>query len=348
MNALLSIAQQFSATAHQLTALGNGLINDTFLVNTATEPFVLQRINQQVFPHPELISANLSALNQHLSQKRSDRKKLELPKPVHTLSNHAFFVDKSGGFWRALSYIANSESLESPRQINDSRQTGFALGHFHQLFSNLSEDALHDTLPGFHITPHYLQQYQQISTEHSDKTDYFCQQFIETHQAISYDLEHAKQQGYLKLRIIHGDPKLDNFLFDQDSHNIIGLIDLDTVKPGLVHYDIGDGLRSCCHISKTDQFDLTVCEAWLAAYLKEAEGFFTQADFEYLYPCIRLIPFELGLRFYTDYLNGNLYFKTTSPNTNLLRAQAQFRLCADIINKESAIKNLLQALASYE
>jgi Ser/Thr protein kinase RdoA (MazF antagonist) len=344
MTALLALAQHFAETASSFSPLGNGLINDTFLVSTDTTPFVLQRINRQIFPKPELISTNLAALNQHLSQKAGCTSKLQLPTLINTLSGEPFYVDSLGDFWRALSFIADSESLAAPRHLDDSRQTGSALGTFHLLFSDLSVHTLHDTLPGFHIAPDYLRHYRQVAAQTHVKADNDCHQFINQFAALTDDLEHAKQQGLLTLRVIHGDPKLDNFLFSKHSQQVISLIDLDTVKPGLVHYDIGDGLRSCCHITETDQFDSDVCAAWLGAYLEEASTFFSEADFRYLYPAIRLIPFELGLRFYSDYLDGNRYFKTSFPEENLHRARAQFRLCADIMAKESTIKALLKHL----
>ncbi|GAB6140094.1 aminoglycoside phosphotransferase family protein [Methylosoma difficile] len=346
MTTLLAIAQQFDVSASQLNPLGNGLINDTFLVSTASEPLVLQRINRRVFKNPERIAANLTALDQHLLQKNAELSKLQLPKIIGTLSGEAYFIDTQGDFWRALSYVGNSESLEALRDLNDAQQAGFALAHFHRLLSDLPVATLHDTLPGFHITPEYLRQYRQVSAHSSIAADHFCQTFIEQNQAFADDLEAAQQKGLLQLRVTHGDPKLNNFLFDQDSREIISLVDLDTVKPGLVHYDIGDALRSCCH-NDDDRFDMTVCTAWLSAYLAEAKAFFTEADFAYLFAAIRLIPFELGLRFYSDYLDGNRYFKTEFPEQNLQRAQAQFRLCADIIGKEPAIRNLVEQLKQH-
>lgn len=180
------------------------------------------------------------------------------------------------------------------------------------------------------------------------RQNHYCAEFIARFQHIADDLEAAKQQGLLTLRVIHGDPKLNNFLFDRHRKKIVSLIDLDTVKPGLVHYDIGDCLRSCCHIAEPVGFDLDICTALLKSYLAEAGAFFTEHDYHYLYPAIRLIPFELGLRFYTDYLEGNRYFKVMEPEQNLQRATNQFRLCESIMAQETAIKNLVSQLQICE
>jgi Ser/Thr protein kinase RdoA (MazF antagonist) len=348
MNALFPIANQFAETVKQIAPLGNGLINDTYLVTTEASLFVLQRINREVFPEPEQITANLIRLNQHIEQKISGSAKLQIPEIIKTTTNKNFYQDEDGYYWRALSFIAGTESLEAIANISQAEQAGFALGHFHRLVSDLNPKTLHDTLPGFHITPAYLNRYNQLvnlqKTPPSSTESRYCADFIARFRYLASNLENAKQQGLLSMRIIHGDPKLNNFLFDKHSKNIISIIDLDTVKPGLVHYDIGDCLRSCCHNLETDEFNLDICAAILKSYLIEAGAFFTASDYRYLYPAIRLIPFELGIRFYTDYLEDNRYFKADSPEQNLQRAASQFRLCESIINQESTIKNLLERL----
>lgn len=342
----LGIARQFDTSAKHISSLGNGLINDTYLVKTASQAFVLQRINTSVFHNPEQIMTNLVTLSQHISQKNHQEVRLQLPKILTTITDTVLCIDEQGDSWRALSFIPNSESLENVRTLADVCQAGCALGHFHRLLSDLEPSALHDTLPGFHITPGYLQQYREVSTQTAVPQDRFCSEFITRFQHRADDLEVAKQQGLLNLRVIHGDPKLNNFLFDVNSLQVISLIDLDTVKPGLVHYDVGDCVRSCCHNAVTGEFDLKRCAALLTGYLSEAGAFFTEHDYQYLYQAIRLIPFELGLRFYTDYLQGNLYFKVTEPQQNLHRAAEQFRLCTSILAQEHALKRLIAEFTS--
>jgi Ser/Thr protein kinase RdoA (MazF antagonist) len=345
MSALRYTAQQFAHGVDEITSLGNGLINDTYRVRAASCSFVLQRINRQVFAHPEQIMANLLVLNQHVRQKAQTDIKLQVPSILSTLSGNVLYQDDRQDYWRALSFIEHSESLEAIRTLADAEQIGFALGHFHYLLSDLSPGLLQDTLPGFHIAPDYLAQYLRVSQHTVIKPDAYCVNFIAKFQSITNDLESAKQQGLLALRVTHGDPKINNFLFDTNTPRIISLIDLDTVKPGLVHYDIGDCLRSCCHDVDTNAFNLEIAAAILKNYLAEVTRFFSAYDYQYLYPAIRLIPFELGLRFYTDYLDGNRYFKVVDAGQNLSRAIAQFRLCASIMAQESAVQSvILQAI----
>ena len=346
------IAQEFSGgqTIHSITSLGNGLINDTFRVITDAEAFVLQRLNHQVFPKPELLMTNLQQLGSHLRSQAPGTVKLQIPQILLTSDFQTYYQDQAQLFWRALELIPAAESREQLNSLGEAKQVGFALAHFHRLCSALPTEQMHDTLPGFHITPEYFQHYQSLSLEllgiKNDTQTAYCQAFIENFQDNLNTLENAKQQGLLKERVIHGDPKLNNFLFQIDSNQIISLIDLDTVKPGLVHYDIGDCLRSCCHNTQHNSFDLNYCAAILSAYLQEAEAFFTPADYDFLYDAILLIPFELGLRFFSDYIAGNIYFKVKNPQQNLCRAVAQFQLCESIAEQRLQIEAIILGLKS--
>lgn len=344
---LHAIAGQFAGGQPiiEVSPLGNGLINATFRVETAAASFVLQRINGHVFPKPELVMFNLERLGQHIASKHAS---LEIPATLPAADGQSFFRDQEGEFWRALQLIHPAESRERLSNQDEAAQVGFALAHFHRLCSDLPTTLLHDTLPGFHITPDYFRDYQILISQplivaDSEQVRY-CREFIEAFRDKLTILEHAKHQGLLNERVIHGDPKLNNFLFQPGSDHIVSLIDLDTVKPGLVHYDIGDCLRSCCHVADGNRFDINCCSTILTSYLQEAGQFFSQADFDHLYAAIELIPFELGLRFFSDYLAGNKYFKVNDPEHNLRRAEAQFRLCEDIARQRIEIEGLVSDL----
>lgn len=338
------IAQQFSRSATNIQPLGNGFINDTYRVTTGTKPFVLQKINKHVFPNPEQIMTNLMALNRHIDQVNDKSIALKIPRLLPTGNGDNFFCDGQGDYWRALNYIENTVSMETIADLAQAEQVGSALGQFHRLAYGLDAATLCDTLPGFHITPGYLRHYQEVKNRTPIAEDSYCRDFIARLQHIVNDLETAKEQGFLSLRVIHGDPKLNNFLFDTTSGHIVSIVDLDTVKPGIIHYDIGDCLRSCCHNTMTDSFDLEICRRLLTSYLAQMGNLFSMNDYQFLYPAIRLIPFELGIRFYTDYLDGNRYFKVAEPDDNLRRANSQFLLCASVMAQEIEIKNLIMQL----
>ncbi|MGR9085548.1 MAG: phosphotransferase enzyme family protein [Gammaproteobacteria bacterium] len=348
MNDPLCVASQFADSVIDLAPLGNGLINDTFLVEAGTFRFVLQRINREVFPEPERIMANLTVLDRCIHRVGEEAIGLRLPHVLKTKTGFSHFLDPYGDVWRAQSYITGTESLETVREPGDAYQAGWALGRFHRLLSGLDPALMCDTLPGFHITPGYLSRYRQLvarpDTPPSSLESRYCDHFISEHAFLADDLESAKQRGLLPIRVIHGDPKLNNFLFDKHSGKVVSLVDLDTVKPGLLHYDIGDCVRSCCHDALAGVIDLDTAAAILEGYLGEGSGFLTDQDYRYLYSAIRLIPFELGLRFYSDYLEGDRYFKVTEPEQNLWRAVEQFRLCTSVISREQDIQRLLDGI----
>lgn len=337
----------------ELRPYGNGLINDTFLVSVATAKpwrFILQRLNAAVFANPEQVMHNLLTLSEHIQRKNAAAVALQIPEPLETADGQLFYRDWHGDVWRALEFIPNSRTLDSLGNAEEARQIGFALGYFHRLVSDLPAEELYDTLPGFHITPDYWWQYREALASPEKPAACaayeFCENFIAAREELVNVLEDGKRQGVLQQRVIHGDPKLDNFLFDRENCRVLGLIDLDTVKPGLIHYDIGDCLRSCCRQGEPAHFDLRLCAAILQGYLQEARHFFTPADYAYLYPAMQLLPFELGLRFFTDYLNGNRYFKVDDPQHNLRRAVDQFELLQSIEELQPQILEMLNVLTA--
>ncbi len=348
MNSTVSaVCKQFTAEpVISISRLGNGLINNTLLVKTRHSAFVLQAINRQVFPDPVKIMENLNVLNRHISQKQNQGSALIIPKVLKTVQQQDYYLDSNNQFWRAIEFIEDSVSKEEISNPDEAEQVGSALGQFHVMLSDIASDAFHDTLPGFHITPSYYATYQKLPKPEPDQThrDQFnqCMAFIRQFESKIDCLEIAKEKGLLSNRIIHGDPKLNNFLFHRQSNKVISLIDLDTVKPGLVHYDIADCLRSCCHNKQSNSFDLELSQSILKHYLKQVAIFFSTADYDYLYPAIELLPFELGLRFFNDYLQGNRYFKVNSPHQNLDRAWAQFQLSSSISQQKAEIRQIIR------
>jgi Ser/Thr protein kinase RdoA (MazF antagonist) len=278
-----------------------------------------------------------------------------VPRIFPAQDGNSHFIDGDGSFWRAISFIQAARSFEQVQSIQHAREVGHALGRFQSLISDLSTDRLYDTLEGFHITPRYLRHYDEVLAQNgvcpkAPDTGY-CLQFVEQHRHLASVLEDARSQDKLRLRPIHGDPKVNNIMVDEATGQAVSIVDLDTVKPGLVHYDIGDCLRSCCNPlgEETTDFDAVcfetdLCQAILQGYLPLAQGFLDDNDYAYLYDAMRLIAFELGLRFFTDYLEGNVYFKARHRDHNLARAIVQFKLAASIERQETAIRAIIDGL----
>ena len=350
-----------------IRSLGSGNVNDTFLVthqghrpSSPAGSFVLQRLNTRVFERPELVMRNLVALGDHVQRRLASPpeelrgRRWEVPQVVRCRQD-GHWVEQDGEFWRSITYIGAATTTDVILNRDHAREVGYGLGMFHSLISDLPTEDLADTLENFHVTPAYLNRYDIVSKSRftrDDAVDSACA-FIEARRDGIDVLEAALQRGELKQRPIHGDPKINNVMIDDASGHAVGLIDLDTVKPGLVHYDIGDCLRSCCNKAgeETDDlntvvFDLELCEAILDGYLSVARQFLSDWDLHYLPDCIRLIPLELGLRFLTDHLEGDLYFRTDHHGHNLQRAAVQFRLTESVEQQLPQIKAMVRRLAS--
>jgi Ser/Thr protein kinase RdoA (MazF antagonist) len=357
---LVAIANQF-ALQGKVTAVqsfGSGNINDTFLVtldSPGEKHFVLQRINTQVFHQPQLIMQNMRIFTEHIHerlQRTPLSRRWEVPRVLLTKDAQDHWSDADNSFWRAISFIEGSQSFDTMHDRSHAQEVGYALGMFHNLISDLPPEKLADTLEGFHITPVYLQHYDEVLTKTTPRQSpevNYCLQFVSDRQVWAHVLENAKATGDLPLRLMHGDPKINNVMFDTATQQAVSVVDLDTVKPGLVHYDIGDCLRSGCNRAgeETEQwesvhFDTDLCQGILQGYLSVAKAFLTENDYSYIYDAIRLLAFELGLRFFADYLAGNVYFKVKYPEHNLARALVQFKLTESIESQETTIRNIIQ------
>ncbi|MGB7416162.1 MAG: aminoglycoside phosphotransferase family protein, partial [Thermosynechococcaceae cyanobacterium] len=359
LDRIFAIAAQFAkGRVSAAEEFGQGNVNDTYLITLegASAPFVLQRINTHVFRQPELVMRNMRTLTEHVHQRLQhdplcQDRRWKVPRVLLTPDQSDHWLEPDGTVWRAISFINNAQSFDTIQSSDHGREIGYGLGMFHHLISDLPSNQLADTLEGFHITPSYLQQYEAVLEQnsiHPSPEVNYCLEFVDRRKSLAPILENAKEQGILPLRLMHGDPKINNIMIDDATHRAVSLIDLDTVKPGLVHYDIGDCLRSSCNPlgEETDQwesvcFDLDLSQAVLQGYLSVARSFLTEADYDYLFDAIRLIAFELGLRFFADYLMGDRYFKTKYPDHNLARALVQFKLTESIEAQEPRLKTII-------
>jgi len=363
------IAQKFDVAGRVVTVqhTGDGNVNDTYLAIFRTtfseERFILQRINKRVFARPEYIMKNMRLLTEHVHRRieqemyQADRI-WQLPRVIPAKDGTDYVIDADGDFWRAISLIASAHSYGQVQGVEHAYEAGFVLGHFQRMISDMDINLLYDTLEGFHITPQYLKKYDEaLATSegqmrlHASSEAERCHRFIEERREWCSILEDAKEKGVLQLRPIHGDPKISNIMIDNATGKGTCIIDLDTVKPGLIHYDIGDCLRSCCNPAGEETldlkqvfFDTDLCAAIVKGYMINAGSFLTEADHHYLYDGIRLIAFELGLRFFADYIAGNVYFNTRYDEQNLNRARVQFKLTESIEAREKQIRAILESV----
>jgi len=363
-------AQQFDIAGRLVatSAYGSGNVNDTFIAIFRTtfseERVIVQRINTHVFNHPEWIMENMRLVTDHV-HKKLEREQDEadriwqLPRIIPCKNGKDYFLDEEGGYWRVITLMASAKAYDKTVNTEHACEVGTVLGQFHRLISDIDPSRLHDTLPGFHRTPMYLQQYDKqrasaggMKLLGQSVEARRLQRFIEERRDVAGVLESALESGELKTRPIHGDPKVSNVLIDELTGKGTSIVDLDTVKPGLIHYDFGDAMRSVCNpvgeeaTSLNDVvFNIDLCEALFRGYMIHGSQFLTPADRKYLYASVRLLPFELGIRFFGDYLGGNTYFKVRHQDQNLNRARVQFKLCESIETRSKAIMGVLESMA---
>ena len=334
-----------------LSPLGQGNINHTLRVELADGvTWVLQRLHPGVFADAEAVMANMRLVTDCLAA--NDDATMRFFHLGTTPQGQDRFIDEEGCCWRLLSMIEPSRCLERLENPAQAAGIGRLLGRFHRLTASIPAGQLADPLPGFHVTPRYLADYdahiaRMISLAQGEEER--CAALIEQLRPLARLLE--DKRDVLSERVIHGDPKAANFLFAAEGDTAISLIDLDTVKPGLLLHDLGDCLRSCCNPLGEGHDDVEAIRfvpelftALMRGYLEQAGDLLGVADRALLVSAAAVISFELGLRFFSDHLAGNRYFTITRPGQNLHRALVQLQLCQSILEQQEQLEAEFRAL----
>ncbi len=259
---------------------------------------------------------------------------------VRTRAGRSSFVDDLGEHWRVFIFIEAADVFDTVRDARHAREVGRGLGRFQALLSDLPPSRLHDTLPEFHHTPRYLAELDDaVRKDVQGRVSALRQEleFVDRHRRLAPLLLDAVEEGRVPVRVVHNDPKVNNVLIDRESGRALCLVDLDTVKPGTVLFDFGDCVRSAANPAGEDAVDLSQVAidrssayAITRGYLEEAGGFLTAAERDLLPLSVRVITFELGIRFLADHLRGDTYFRVAHAAHNLHRARVQFRLLESI------------------
>lgn len=362
---LESIISQFSIPGTFVKAgrFGSGLINDTYLCEFTdqgeTRKYILQRINTAVFKKPEQVMENVEAVTTHILRKLAAAGVADplavTPALIHTRSGGSHLHDGAGGFWRMFHFIESGVVYDTVRDAAHAREIGRGLGRFQALVSDLDPRKLHDTLPGFHHTPDYLAAYDaalKADRAHRAPEADAETEFVSSRRDLARRLLEPLEKGEIPVRVVHNDPKVNNVMVHRETGAALCMLDLDTVKPGIVHFDFGDCVRSAANPAGEDAedpstavIDLSLFEAVSEGYLGEAGTFLTREEVALLPISIKVITFELGVRFLTDYLRGDIYFKVRHPSHNLHRARVQFRLLASIEAAEGRMQEFIARLS---
>ncbi len=341
-----------------------GHINDTYLVDAvahgAPAQFIFQRINRFVFREPDRLMANFERITRHIRSKLEnirgsdpDRQTLNL---VPSRSGRCFFLSPEGDYWRAYRFVADAHIINVATRPDQAYEAGRAFGAFQKFLSDLDASSLNETIPFFHHTPRRFARFKEVLAKDT------CGRAAGARDAIAFAMEReptasviteSLSDGRIPLRITHNDTKINNILFDDKTGKAICVIDLDTTMPGSSLYDFGDMVRTTTSFAAEDEKDLRkvrleidMFRALAAGYLQEAREFLTPEETGLLVFSGRLVTTTIGLRFLTDHLEGDQYFRIHRPGQNLDRARAQFALVRSMEAQEKAMEECVrQSLA---
>lgn len=348
---------EFRGEVSAIAPHGNGHINDTYLVTCQTQGapvrYILQHINRHVFRDPVAVMQNVERVTAHIAAQAADesdgaRRALRL---VPTREGRDWHVDAQGETWRAYSFIENARTYETATSTEQAFQAARAFGSFQQQLSTLPPPRLHETIPDFHNTPKRF-----AALEAAVAADVAGRATLAKSE-INFARSRQSNTGILldagmPERITHNDTKFNNVLLDDKTGNAVCVIDLDTVMPGLALYDFGDMVRTTTSPAAEDELDLRkvtmqfpMFDALVRGYLESAGVFLTPLERKYLAFSGKLITFEIGLRFLTDYLAGDTYFKVHREGHNLDRCRTQFKLVESIEGQEEKMNRLVESVA---
>ena len=373
---LIEVVSHFGFTGEffsvELFECGN--INDTYIVtfksgNDEANRYILQKINHNVFKEPYSLMKNVIAVTEHIRKKVIGQGGNPVRETLNFIPvDDGGFVHKCtcGNYWRAYSYIDNASTYQIVEDPVHFQNAGRAFGKFQRSLRDFPAAELYETIPDFHNTSkRYKAFLKAVDSDAANRVKTIRSEitFVKERAEFLSLLIDLIEKGDIPLRVTHNDTKFNNVLIDNKTGEGICVIDLDTVMPGASLYDFGDSIRSGANTAGEEELDLSkvgmdleLFEKFTRGFLEHTYDFLTPVEIEYLPFSAILITIELGMRFLTDYINGDVYFKTNRPNQNLNRAQVQFRLAADMEAKYDKMKSIVEkytladisAVNSYE
>ena len=342
----------------QLTPFGNGHINDTFLVDDGSQQYVLQRISPNAFPYPEKIMENMEKVTRHLINAIRTRGGDPARETLHVIplkSGLPYYRDPQGHIWRMTLCIPDTISIDLPEHEDMFRESGRAFGMFAHDLDSFPAASLFETIARFHDTPNRVRAFEDAVLQDSEKRLSSVMDLVHLYQDRehrAHELVDALESGALPLRVTHNDTKLNNVLLDRKTGKAVCVIDLDTVMPGLVAYDFGDAIRFGANTAAEDErdrsrihFSLPMFRAFAEGYLSACADMLSDAELASLSTGAWMMTYECGMRFLTDYLQGDHYFHSAYADHNLVRAWDQMTLLQDMERHEQAMRQIIQECA---
>ena len=333
---------------------GSGHINRTYLVATgAPHLYILQQINHRVFQNVPALMENIRAVTQYLAQKDPDpRHVLTL---VPTADGRCYTQDAEGNYWRMYEYVTGGLCLNRAETPEEFAQSAVAFGRFQTMLKDFPAATLHETIARFHDTPNRYRALHAAAEENVAERRAGVEEelaFFYAREGESASLTGLLAAGELPLRVTHNDTKLNNVILDETTHEALCVIDLDTVMPGLVAYDFGDSIRFGASTAAEDEKDTTrvhlsmpMYEAYVKGFLSVCGTSLTARETETLPVGAKMMTLENGVRFLTDYLQGDPYYAISRPEHNLDRCRTQIALVADMEKKWAEMNAVIRRYA---
>ena len=338
---------------YSYTTMKNGNINATYRVafrhaDGSVKSYIFQRINTHVFRDPVAIMENIDRVTEHIRAKRTGEVALHFH---HSAGGLNYMLDDDDGFWRVMNYI-DSTTFDLSDDLSVIYETGVAFGRFQLQLADFDGATLHETIPDFHNTKKRLDTlFAAAAADRVYRADVVTEElaYLESVRARAERLSVAFSRGEYPARVTHNDTKCNNVLFDKKTKKPLVVIDLDTVMPGMSMYDFADAARFICSSTVEDEpdtfrvfFDLEKFRALARGYVGTVRAHVTPAEIDTLVEATFAITIEIAARFLSDYLEGDVYFKTLYPEHNLVRARCQIALAKSILSQWEEMEAIIR------
>ena len=360
-NQFIELCKNFNIEGNLLEykVLRDGHINTTIVIKLDIDgkqkEYVLQKINKYVFKRPDAVMDNISSVTNFIKNKlkvRGEKTSRRVLKFCQCEDGKYFTIDNQGDYWRLYRYVNNSVTYNKTDNLKVLEETGKAFGEFQQLLDGYPIEKLNIIIPHFHNTVSRYENFEEVLKLDPVKRSSYVQEEVEDYlmlRDIATKMYKMQKSGELKLRVTHNDTKCNNVLFDNKTDEYLCVIDLDTIMPGLVGFDFGDSVRFGANTGNEDEIDLTKVELDINKFEAITKGFLSKAGSSLTYQeksTLSLgaitMTIECGLRFLTDYIDGDKYFKIDYPEHNLTRARSQLKLAKSMIQNYEKMQEIVE------
>ncbi|MDR1056813.1 MAG: aminoglycoside phosphotransferase family protein [Prevotellaceae bacterium] len=359
-NKLVKIVSEFISTTGTISVdpLGAGHINDSYIIVVNPEgEFLMQRINHYIFKDVDALQNNILRVTKHIRHKLESQNIPDIDRRVLTLlpthDGKWYYRDNDGNYWRMMKFISDSVSYEAITP-ELAYKAGRAFGEFQSMLADIPGGPLTETIPNFHNMESRLETFREVVKNNLAGRLSKVQDLVDEIEKRAEDMTKAERmhrEGKLPKRINHCDTKVNNILFDKTG-NVLCVVDLDTVMPGYVLSDFGDFMRTGANNGAEDDADLNkvsinldIFEAYTKGYLETAKSFLTPVEVENLAFGAKLLTYMQTVRFLSDYIDGDKYYKIHSPKHNLQRSNAQFKLLQSMEENFDRIQEIVNEAA---